>query len=147
MGECTGASVDTPALAHRDSDQCALVCSMRRQPASSPPARPDPTPVRPLVPPPPACRSYVRAFVDAADDVGVGACVTLVVVDERGQVLLSEQVHTGGSAWVGAGAGAGSGATLGGGGSSGSGSITEEVVVVRYWRAALPASGGPGEPG
>lgn len=85
----------------------------------------------------------MRAFVEAADDVGVGACVTLVVVSEQGEVLVSKQVHTGGSAWIGAG---GSGATLGGGsGGSGAGSISEEVVVVRYWRAALPDDAG--EPG
>ena len=92
----------------------------------------------------------MRAFVDAADDVGIGACVTLVVASQQGEVLFSEQVHTGGSAWIGAGAGGGgSGATLGGGNSSGGGGGggSNEVVVVRFWRAAVPTPGGPGEPG
>ena len=53
---------------------------------------------RPL--PFPACR-YVVPFVRAADDIGAGACVTVVVLDaSSGAVAAARRIHTGGGAVV-----------------------------------------------
>ena len=62
----------------------------------------------------------------AADDLGVGACVALVVLADNGTVLASDRVHTGPFTVEGAGSGVleqsdgGSGIALGGGGGRGS---------------------------
>ena len=48
--------------------------------------------------PTPRWCSYIAAFVAAADDVGAGACVSLVVTDEAGAVLAAYAVHTSGPA-------------------------------------------------
>jgi len=45
-----------------------------------------------------ACRRYIAAFVEAADDVGGGACVSLVVTSESGTVLAAYRVHSNGPA-------------------------------------------------
>ena len=37
---------------------------------------------------------YVEAFRDAAEAVGAGACVTVVVLDPSGNLLASRKVHT-----------------------------------------------------
>ena len=42
-----------------------------------------------------AAHRYVNALVKAADEVGAGACVSIVVVDTDGKPLESVQVHTG----------------------------------------------------
>ena len=42
----------------------------------------------------PLCRSYIEAFVRAADQVGVGACVAAAVLNSTGAVQAWAQMHT-----------------------------------------------------
>lgn len=94
----------------------------------------------------PLCRSYIEAFVRAADQVGVGACVAAAVLNSTGAVQAWAQMHTlsagpplaslsstsgstggtssssGGTGGTSGGSGGGSGSTGGTYGSSGGGS-------------------------